>query len=229
MSQELIIEHIDFESIQNEIITEELSEGVSSKKFYITGPYLESDVKNGNGRIYPKPVIEKEVTRLNSSKIPQNRFLGELNHPDHIEVNLERVSHLIKELKMDNNIAVGKSLVLDTPCGKIVQSLIEGGVKLGISSRGVGTLKESIVQADFALHAIDVVSDPSGPSCFMSAVFEGKEWVMENGILTEKQREEIIKEVDKVIIEHQFSVADKQAAFMKLFQESLQAIAKKHK
>lgn len=228
MSQ-LIIEHIDFDSIQNEIITEELSEGVSSKKFYITGPYLESDVKNGNGRIYPKPVIEKEVSRLNSSKIPQNRFLGELNHPDHIEVNLERVSHLIKELKMEKNIAVGKSLVLDTPCGKIVQSLIEGGVKLGISSRGVGTLKESIVQSDFALHAIDVVSDPSGPSCFMDAVMEGKEWVMENGILTEKQRDEIIQEVEKVIVQHQFSIEDKQAAFMKLFQESLQAIAKKHK
>lgn len=226
---ELITEHIDLAQIETKVITEAISEGKVQKNYYITGPYLEAEVKNGNGRIYPQKVIAKEVQRIAESKIPQNRFLGELNHPNVIEVNLERVSHLIKELRMEGNTAYGKSLVLDTPMGKIAKALIDGGVKLGISSRGVGTLKESVVQGDFQLHAIDLVSDPSAPNAFMDVVMEQKsDWVLENGILTEKQRDEIIHQVEKVIVETQYSIEDRGAAFLKLFQDTLKTIQSKY-
>jgi hypothetical protein len=130
---------------------------------------------------------------------------------------------------VEGNIAMGKSLVLDTPMGKIAKALIDGGVKMGISSRGVGTLKESIVQNDFMVSAIDLVSDPSAPSAFMTAVMEGKkEWVFENGILTEKELQETQQEVNKIIIEHQFSIEDRQAAFMKLFGDVMQSLRTKH-
>ena len=224
----LLTEEVDLESICAQVIQEDIG-GIPTKNYYIIGPYMEAAVKNGNGRTYPLPVIEREVRRLNENKIPQNRFLGELNHPNVIEVNLERVSHLIKELKMEGNIAMGKSLVLDTPMGKIAKALIDGGVKLGISSRGVGTLKESIVQNDFCVSAIDLVSDPSAPSAFMTAVMEGKkEWVFENGILTEKELMDVTAEVNKVIIEHQFSKEDRNAAFLKMFSDIMINIRSKH-
>lgn len=226
----LITEMIDLEQIKTEII-QEASEtgGFAKKKFHITGPFMESEVRNGNGRVYPRRVIENEVNRLNESRIPQNRFLGELNHPNVIEVNLERVSHLIKELRMDGDAAIGKALLLDTPMGLIAQALVEGGVKIGISSRGIGTLKESIVQNDFRVSAIDLVSDPSAPNALMDIVMEGKkEWVMENGILTEKEIQDTVAEVNRIVIEHQFSKEDRAAATLKMFQECMAKISSKH-
>ena len=224
---ELIIEHIDFDSLSCEIITENVN-GMPKKNMYITGPHLDSEVKNGNGRMYPKAIIEREVKRLNETKIKQNRLMGELNHPNNVEINLERVSHITKELRMEGNIGYGKSMLLDTPMGKIAQALGEGGVKLGVSSRGVGTLKESVVQNDYNLVCIDIVSDPSGPNCFVDNILESKkEWVFENGMLTEKEMEETLMEVNKIIIENQFSVADRQAATLKLFQDTLKKISMK--
>jgi hypothetical protein len=226
---ELITEMVDLEQIQTEIIQEACADGVIKKKTYITGPFMEAAITNGNGRIYPVPVIANEVKRLNESRIPQNRFLGELNHPNVIEVNLERVSHLIKELKMEGNAAMGKALLLDTPMGMIAQALVSGGVKIGISSRGVGTLRESIVQNDFRVSAIDLVSDPSAPNALMDIVMEGKkEWVLENGLLTEKELMDTVAEVNKIVIDHQFSKEDRAAATLKMFQECLGKISAKH-
>lgn len=223
----LLVEQMDFEEISVNLLTETIGDKVI-KRCYVKGPCLVSEIKNGNGRVYPKPIIEREVRRMNDTKIKNCNFFGEMNHPDTIEINPERISHITKELIMDSNIAIGKSLILDTPLGKIAQSIFEGGGKLGISSRGVGTLKESIVQNDFMLHALDIVVDPSGPNCFLETICENKEWVFENGILTEKERTDIIKEVDKVIVEHQFSVEDRQSAFLKLFTDVISNIKTKH-
>jgi hypothetical protein len=164
-----------------------------------------------------------------ASKIAQNRFLGELNHPNTIEINLDRVSHMTTSLIMEGNDVIGRSKILDTPMGLICKALIDGGVKLGVSSRGVGTLKESIVQSDFSLAAIDIVSEPSAPSALMDGILESKkEWVLENGILTEKEYQEVTEQVEKVIIENQFSKEDRAAAFLKLFNETLIKIRTKH-
>lgn len=226
---ELIVERMDFESVENKIVTESIGEGKTTKKYYVYGPSLVSEVKNANGRIYPKPIIEREVDKMNKTLIPQCSFYGELNHPDSIEINPERITHMTKELRMEGNIAISKSLVMDTPLGKIVKTIFDEGGKLGISSRGVGTLKESIVQSDFALSALDIVSSPSGPNCILSSIYENKEWVFENGLLTEKEREKIIKEVDRAIVECKFSIDDKRAAFLKLFQKTLATIGNKIK
>lgn len=189
----LLLEEVPIDLIETEII-EESNQG--KKNYYITGPFLEADIKNRNRRIYPKPIIEREVKKFNEEKIKTNRALGELKHPESIEVDPERASHLIKELRMEKNIAYGKALVLDTPTGKIVKSLLDAGVKLGVSSRGTGTIRESIVQPDFRLITIDIVTDPSAPSAFVEGIYEStKEWVIKDGIIMEKQLEENVEKV----------------------------------
>ncbi len=196
----IITEDCDLESITNEIIEEEnLEEGKAKEKsFYISGPYLQADVKNGNGRTYPQKVLEGQVQTYSSTRIKDNRAMGELGHPSTTEINLDRVSHLIKELKMDGKNGIGKSLVMDTPMGKIAKSLIESGVKLGVSTRGVGTLKENIVQNDFRLITVDIVADPSAPDAFVNGILESQtEWIMENGILVEKDIEELVENLNK--------------------------------
>lgn len=227
MSVELIREEIDLELVESEII--EVQQGVTKiKNFYIKGPFLQAEVLNGNKRMYPKMVLEKEVEKHMNTKIKENRALGELGHPPTSEINLDRVSHLIKELKMDGNTAYGKAQILDTPMGKIAKALMESNVKLGVSSRGVGSLKNGIVQNDFRLICVDIVSDPSGPNCFVDGILESKtEWVLENNILVEKEIDAIKKEVDQIVVEHKFSVEDQQAALMKLFQDSLSKISTK--
>lgn len=223
---EIIREEIDLSLIETEIV--EVQEGMSkTKNFYIKGPFLQAEVYNGNKRSYPKAIIEREVSNHINSKIKENRALGELGHPPSSEINLDRVSHLIKELKMEGNTAYGKAQILDTPCGKIAKSLMEANVKLGVSSRGVGSLKNGIVQNDYRLICVDIVSDPSGPNCFVDAVMEGKEWVMADGVLTEIDIKETEKEIDKIVVETKFSLEDRQAAFLKLFQDNLNKINQK--
>jgi len=223
---ELIREDIDLSLIESEI--ESVQEGMSKvKNFYIKGPFLQAEVTNGNKRVYPRAIIEKEVEAHLNTKIKENRALGELGHPPTSEINLDRVSHLIKELKMEGNTAIGKAQIMDTPCGKIAKSLMEAGVKLGVSSRGVGSLKNGVVQGDYRLICVDIVSDPSGPNCFVDGIMENKEWVMENGILVEKEIESIKREADKIVVENKYSAEDKQAAFLKLFQDSMAKISKK--
>ena len=161
-----------------------------SKKFYITGTFLQAEIPNKNGRKYPLSLLEKEVKRYNNDYILQNRAYGELGHPDGPTINLDRVSHLIKELYQDGNYFIGKAEILNTNFEKIVQAILEAGGKLGVSSRGIGTLRKegnvNVVQNDFMLAtAADIVADPSAQTAFVNGIMEGKEWVWNNGILQE--------------------------------------------
>ena len=182
------------------LITEEIStvkfitEGKGAKKkMYIEGVFLQGDIKNRNGRMYPVGTLAKEVGRYNESFVKKGRALGELGHPDGPTVNLDRVSHKITELRQEGNNFMGKAQLLDTPMGKIAKSLIGEGVTLGVSSRGVGSLKENrdgckVVGEDFMLAtAADIVADPSAPDAFVSGIMEGKEWVWEGGIIRAQQ------------------------------------------
>ena len=185
------------------LITEEISnaeyiveEKNGKKNYAIKGIFMQSDVKNKNGRIYPKEILQKEVARYNREFIQKNRAFGELGHPDGPTVNLERVSHMIKSLTPEGSNFIGEARVLDTPYGKIVKSLIDEGASLGVSSRGMGTLVNTgganIVKDDFYLAtAADIVADPSAPDAFVEGIMEGKEWVWNNGILKEQEVEEL--------------------------------------
>ena len=178
----LITEHT------NEI--EYLTEG-KGKEQYIKGIFMQSDIKNQNGRVYPHAVLQKEVKNFNTKYVNEGRALGELGHPMGPVINLDRVSHVIKELKEDGKNFVGKAKVMDTPNGKIVKNFISEGVKLGVSSRGMGSLKTNKrgvneVQKDFVLSTIDIVADPSAPDAFVNGIMEGKEWVWENGVIKEQ-------------------------------------------
>ena len=186
----LITEEIE----QAEYIVEEVANG--KKNYSIKGIFMQSDVKNRNGRIYPKEILQKEVARYNREFINKSRAFGELGHPDGPTVNLERVSHMIKALYPEGNNFIGEARVLDTPYGKIVKSLIDEGARLGVSSRGMGTLANvggaNVVKDDFYLAtAADIVADPSAPDAFVEGIMEGKEWVWDNGILKEAQVKEL--------------------------------------
>ena len=194
------------------LITEEISsvkfitEGKGAKKkMYIEGVFLQGDIKNRNGRMYPVGTLAKEVGRYNESFVKKGRALGELGHPDGPTVNLDRVSHKITSLKQEGNNFVGKAQLLDTPMGKIAKSLIGEGVTLGVSSRGVGSLKENrdgckVVGEDFMLAtAADIVADPSAPDAFVSGIMEGKEWVWEGGILREQQAAQTQKRINTLV------------------------------
>ena len=185
------------------LITEEISkvefitEGKGSgKKSYIKGIFLQAEQVNRNGRMYPLSIMEREVNRYNENFVQKGRALGELGHPDGPTVNLDRVSHKICELYKDGNNFIGKAQLLNTPMGNIAQSLIGEGVCLGVSSRGVGSLKmtnegHKVVGEDFMLAtAADIVADPSAPDAFVQGIMEGKEWVWEGGILREKLAEQ---------------------------------------
>ena len=182
-----------------QVVTEEKN-GV--KSLYITGPFLVGEQKNRNKRIYPMHVLQKEAKRYNEEYISKNRAFGELGHPDSPSINLDRVSHLITNLKQEGNIFVGKAKILETPMGKIAKSLLEGGAQLGVSSRGMGSLKENdgvnIVQDDYYLAtAADIVADPSAPGAFVQGIMEGKEWVWDNGIIKEMDVVEMYDEISK--------------------------------
>ena len=188
------------ESIEDiEYITEDDAEG--KKKVSIRGVFLQAEVKNRNGRIYPMAVLEKEVSRYNKEYVNKNRAFGELGHPDGPTVNLERVSHMITKLHPDGKNFIGEAKILDTPYGKIVKNLINEGAKLGVSSRGMGSLEPrrgaQVVKDDFYLAtAADIVADPSAPNAFVEGIMEGKEWVWQNGAVKEMDIEAYRKELD---------------------------------
>ena len=176
------------ETIENvEVITE--GQG-ADKKLYIEGVFLQSEIKNRNGRMYPFSVLEKEVQRYNEEYVKTSRALGELGHPDGPTVNLDRVSHRITSLRAEGNNFIGKAQILNTPNGNIAKALLEEGVKLGVSSRGMGSIDKredcGVVMDDFMLAtAADIVADPSAPDAFVNGIMEGKEWAWDNGILKE--------------------------------------------
>ena len=170
------------------IVEEKLGKG---KEYFIEGIFLQSNLKNRNGRVYPIEILDKEIKRYNKEYVAKNRAFGELGHPDSPTINLDRVSHMIKELKRDGDNFIGKAKIMDTPYGKIVKSLIDEGATLGVSSRGMGSLAQkngvSMVQDDFTLAtAADIVADPSAPNAFVEGVMEAKEWVMVDGKFVEK-------------------------------------------
>ncbi|SVA81236.1 uncharacterized protein METZ01_LOCUS134090 [marine metagenome] len=172
------------------------------KNYRIRGPFLQAEIKNRNGRIYPMNILEKEVHRYNKEYIQKNRAFGELGHPDGPTVNLERVSHMITALTPDGTNFIGEAKVMDTPYGKIVKNLIDEGAKLGVSSRGMGSLVPSrgaqVVKDDFYLAtAADIVADPSAPNAFVEGIMEGKEWVWDNGAVKEMDIENYKKELNK--------------------------------
>jgi hypothetical protein len=194
------------------LITEEVArvkfivEGKGAqKKMYIEGVFLQGEIKNRNGRMYPINTLAKEVNRYNESFVKKGRALGELGHPEGPTVNLDRVSHKITSLVQEGNNFKGKAQLLSTPMGKIAQNLIGEGVTLGVSSRGVGSLKEDmrgckVVGEDFMLAtAADIVADPSAPDAFVSGIMEGKEWIWEGGILREQLAEKTQKRINTLV------------------------------
>ena len=182
-----------------EYITEAKENG--GKNYKIKGIFLQADIKNRNGRVYPMEVLEKEVARYNKKFINEKRAYGELGHPDGPTVNLERVSHMVTELYPDGKNFIGEAKIMETPMGKIVKSLMNEGGKLGVSSRGMGSLDQkngaNYVRDDFYLAtAADIVADPSAPNAFVEGIMEGKEWVWNNGALLEAELVELKRKFD---------------------------------
>ena len=192
----LIVEHI--EDIQ--LLTEEKD---GKEYTYIQGVFLQGDIKNRNGRVYPMPVLQREVTNYNENYIMKSRALGELCHPDGPTINLDRVSHKIVELYQDGSNYIGKAKLLETPMGMIAKNLLREGIQLGVSSRGVGSLESkggsNYVRDDFMLTtAADIVADPSAPDAFVNGIMEGKEWVWDNGAFKEAEIQRVKEELDRV-------------------------------
>jgi hypothetical protein len=183
-----------------EVLTEERG---GKKHFYIQGPFLQGDIKNRNGRIYESKILAKEVNRYNEQYISKNRAMGELGHPDGPTVNLDRVSHKITSLKQEGSNFIGKAKILETPMGRIAGALLNDGVTLGVSSRGMGSLVNrngsNYVGEDFMLAtAADIVADPSAPDAFVQGIMEGKEWVWDNGLLKERDLDQAVKTLKEV-------------------------------
>jgi len=180
-----------------EVLTEAKEGG--GKNHFIEGIFMQSEQKNRNGRIYPKSVMEKAVDKYVTEQVSQKRSVGELNHPEGPTVNLDKVSHLITALEWKGNDVVGKAQILDTPMGQIVKGLLEGGVQLGVSTRGMGSLESrngvNYVRDDFMLNTIDIVQDPSAPAAFVNGIMEGVEWVWNNGIIQPQVIEEMETEI----------------------------------
>ena len=192
----LITEYVE----QNiETICEQKKDG--SKDYFIEGVFMQSNKKNRNGRIYEKASLEKAVEKYVFEQVKEGRAVGELNHPEGPTVNLDKVSHKITDLHWQGNDVVGKASILKTPMGKIVEGLLEGGVKLGVSSRGMGSLVQkngaSYVGDDFMLATVDIVQDPSAPSAFVNGVMEGVEWVWDNGLIRQQDIEAIETEIKR--------------------------------
>ena len=184
---------------QNIEVLTEAKDG--KKKYIIEGVFAQANAKNRNGRVYPQDVMESAIGRYNDTQVSKGRAVGELNHPEGPTVNLDKVSHKIEKLNWKGNDVVGKATILETPMGKIVQGLLDGGVNLGVSSRGMGSLERRgsamFVKDDFLLNAVDIVQDPSAPSAFVNGVMEGVEWVWNNGIIEAQAIEKMETEIKK--------------------------------
>lgn len=210
-----------------ECITEKTEDG--KKNYYISGRFITAEETNKNGRRYPKHVLEKEVDRYVREMVDTKRALGELNHPQGPTINLDRVSHMITELKWDGNFVNGKARITETPMGEIVKGLLESGWKGGVSTRGLGSLKESngvmVVQPDFKLSTVDIVSDPSGPGCFVNGIMENAEWIFDPAKGT--WREERLHETKKAI--NKMSIREIEEKKLAIFEEYIASLAVKNK
>ena len=181
-----------------QVITEEKN---GQKKYSIEGVFMQAEKKNRNGRVYPRPIMEKAVSKYDNEQVKTGRAVGELNHPDGPTVNLDKVSHKIESLNFEGNDVMGKATILATPMGEIVKGLLDGGVKLGVSTRGMGSLERSndamVVKDDFILNAVDIVQEPSAPGAFVNGIMEGVEWVWNNGIIEAQTIERMETEIKK--------------------------------
>ena len=197
----LITEYVEQEL---EVIAEAKKDG--SKNYFIEGVFMQSNQKNKNGRVYEKKTLEKAIEKYVNEQVKTGRAVGELNHPEGPTVNLDKVSHKINELRWQGSDVVGKASILKTPMGQIVEGLLEGGVKLGVSSRGMGSLVQKngaqYVGDDFMLSTVDIVQDPSAPSAFVNGVMEGVEWVWDNGVLSPQDIELIETEIKSTKSRH---------------------------
>lgn len=201
-------------------------ESATGKDYFIEGPFLQAEIKNRNGRIYPLRTMAREVARYTKELIAEHRALGELGHPDSPTINLPLASHLITQLEQDGNDFHGKAKILDTPNGKIVKSLLDENVKLGVSSRGLGSILRTpsgnVVGEDFTLAtAADIVSDPSAPSAFVRGIMEGREWVWDNGILKERDVHKLKEQISRA---PKKKSAARQIVEAKAFEDFLRAI-----
>ena len=210
------------------LITEYIQEDLSyftedsksgEKNTFIEGIFMQTEAKNRNGRMYPKKIMEGAVNKYMKEQVSKGRAVGELNHPNGPTINLDKVSHRITDLKFEGNDVVGKALVLNTPMGKIVKGLMEGGVQLGVSSRGMGSIENkgsmSVVKDDFHLATIDIVQDPSAHNAFVNGIMEGVDWVWDNGILKAQQIEKYETEIRRA------KAKDLQEMQSKMFQDFL--------
>jgi hypothetical protein len=207
---------------------EVLDEATGKKNLFIEGVFMQSNIKNRNGRVYPTEVLDKEVGRYNEEYVQKKRAFGELGHPQGPTINLERVSHLITSLKKEGDNYVGKAKIMDSPYGNIVKNLIGEGAQLGVSSRGMGSLKQNNegineVQGDFYLAtAGDIVADPSAPDAFVNGIMEGVEWIWDNGVLRAAEVEQIKENIEQSIR----SRSDRQQAFASAFDSFLSKISR---
>jgi hypothetical protein len=192
----LIAEYTDHKL---EVLTEKTQSG--GKRHFIEGVFMQSESKNRNGRIYPKAILEKAVDRYVTEQVKTGRAVGELNHPEGPTINLDKVSHIIEGLDWKGNDVVGKARILETPMGNIVKGLLEGGVRLGVSTRGMGSLEEKngvmYVKDDFYLSTVDIVQDPSAPTAFVNGIMEGVDWVWNNGMIQPQVIERMETEIKK--------------------------------
>jgi hypothetical protein len=192
----LIAEYTDHKL---EVLTEKTQSG--GKRHFIEGVFMQSEAKNRNGRVYPKAIMEKAVDRYVTEQVKTGRAVGELNHPEGPTINLDKVSHIIEGLDWKGNDVVGKARILETPMGNIVKGLLEGGVRLGVSTRGMGSLEERngvmYVKDDFYLSTVDIVQDPSAPTAFVNGIMEGVEWVWNNGMIQPQVIERMETEIKK--------------------------------
>jgi hypothetical protein len=197
----LITEYVEQEL---EILTEEKD---GKKSFAIEGVFAQAERQNRNGRVYSKPILESAVNKYMTEQVKTGRAVGELNHPQGPTINLDKVSHRISDLRWEGNNVVGKAVILNTPCGEIVKGLLEGGVKLGVSTRGMGSLEQregtNYVKNDFVLSTVDIVQDPSAHDAFVNGIMEGVEYFYENGVLKqqmEQKLEAIVEHVDQQVL-----------------------------
>ena len=203
----LISEYYDGDFV--ECLVEKTESG--DKKYTIQGIFAETNKKNRNGRVYPREIMEKAVNKYVTEQVLTKRSVGELNHPEGPTVNLDKVSHLNTDLKLEGDNVIGKASILPTPMGKIVEGLLSGGVQLGVSTRGMGSLVQqngvNVVKDDFILNTVDIVQDPSAPGAFVNGIMEGVDWVWNNGIIEareiEKMETEILKAPRKNLYEVQ--------------------------
>ena len=188
----------EFQDQNLQILTEEKN---GKKKLIIEGIFAQANKKNRNGRVYPMPVMEKAIGTYVDNQVSKGRAVGELNHPEGPTVNLDKVSHKIDNLEFKGNDVMGRATVLDTPMGKVVEGLLDGGVRLGVSTRGMGSLMQQngamVVKDDFILNAVDIVQDPSAPGAFVNGIMEGVEWVWNNGIIEAQTIERMETEIKK--------------------------------